>query len=91
MGHGAPRANRHGCTALPTSLHSDENSDPPLRDQARPVGARLLGLRSREIDCRKAATEFGHAARPLEQTVRDTCRWFESEGMLERGQRACDP
>jgi dihydroflavonol-4-reductase len=41
-----------------------------------------------KIDCSKAAAELGHAPRPLEETVRDTCAWFESAGMLSPRRQA---
>ncbi len=37
---------------------------------------------SRRIVHRKAEAELDHRPRPLAETVRDTCRWFESQGML---------
>ena len=37
---------------------------------------------SRQIVHRKASDELGHAPRPLLDTVRDTCAWFESHGVL---------
>jgi dihydroflavonol-4-reductase len=39
---------------------------------------------SRRISHRKATDELGHDPRPLEDTVKDTCAWFESRGMLPR-------
>ncbi len=50
-----------------------------------------LGL-SRTIDIAKARAELGHAPRPLEDTIRDTYRWFAEAGMIPadalRGPRA---
>ena len=37
---------------------------------------------SRQIVHQKAKDELGHDPRPLCDTVRDTCAWFEAEGML---------
>ena len=36
----------------------------------------------REISCAKAERELNYAPRPLEQTLRDTFRWFEEQGFL---------
>jgi dihydroflavonol-4-reductase len=36
----------------------------------------------RQISHRKAEVELGHRPRPLAETVRDTCAWFESTGAL---------
>jgi len=36
------------------------------------------------VDGSKAATELGHHPRPLEDSVRDTVRWFEREGGRRR-------
>jgi len=42
---------------------------------------------SREIRHAKAADELGHRPRPLAETVKDTCRWFESMGLLPAPKR----
>jgi nucleoside-diphosphate-sugar epimerase len=34
------------------------------------------------VECDKARKELGHAPRPIEDTVRDTVRWFEGETEL---------
>jgi nucleoside-diphosphate-sugar epimerase len=34
------------------------------------------------VDGSKAAAELGHRSRPLEDSVRDTVRWFEGEARL---------
>ncbi|MEI8254865.1 MAG: NAD-dependent epimerase/dehydratase family protein [Deltaproteobacteria bacterium] len=50
-----------------------------------------LGL-SRTIDVNKAKVELGHAPRPLEDTIRDSYRWFAEAGVIPadalRGPRA---
>ena len=36
----------------------------------------------RKVSHEKAARALGHRPRPLAETVRDTMRWYESQGML---------
>lgn len=40
---------------------------------------------NRETSHDKAATELGHAPRPLEETIRDAFVWFKEAGMLRGG------
>jgi dihydroflavonol-4-reductase len=44
----------------------------------------LHALRAGRIDSARAATELGHAPRPLADTVRDIYAWFEQSGALRR-------
>jgi dihydroflavonol-4-reductase len=37
----------------------------------------------REVSCEKARRELGYRPRPLEETLRDTFRWFQEQGFLE--------
>jgi dihydroflavonol-4-reductase len=41
-----------------------------------------LQLANQRISCAKAKTDFGYAARPLQDTVRDTYDWFREAGKL---------
>lgn len=54
------------CRALGTDVVTPASLG-PLRDDPR-------------VDGSKAARELGHAPRPLDETVRDLVRWFESTG-----------
>lgn len=46
----------------------------------------LAAIRTGHPDVRgaKAASELGHAPRPLRETISDTLRWFEESGLLGR-------
>ncbi len=39
----------------------------------------------RHVSRERAAAELGYAPRPFEETIRDTCLWFEEYGFLARG------
>jgi dihydroflavonol-4-reductase len=55
----------------------------PLRWRTHFTRSAVLALDShRQVSHEKAARALGHRPRPLAETVRDTMRWYESQGML---------
>jgi dihydroflavonol-4-reductase len=56
-----------------------------LRGQRSPISRQLIrgARRYTFLDSRKASGEFGYSNRPLEETVRDTLRWFLAHGDLD--------
>ena len=47
-----------------------------------PVSVRVMAQSNRLISSAKAQAELGYHPRPLAETVRDTYRWFDEQGML---------